>query len=147
MSSTPISKLPINHPNLQISGESHEDDPEVQAVLQEVNEQQKHIQAQPVYRPAPPSYNQAQQHQSLHHHQNQLASVSGSLEQSQWLNTEFAKRAFIAAVIAGIMFHPKTLTLVYEKVPMLSKFESYDLFIRIALLAVVLYILMWKLNL
>jgi|APGre2960657423_1045063.scaffolds.fasta_scaffold27378_3 hypothetical protein len=142
MSSTPISKLPINNPNLQITGDSQEDDPEVQAVLQEVNEQQQHHQAQPVYRPAPPAYRQPQAPVNY-----KAPAHIESMEQSQWLNSELAKKAIIAAIIAGIMFYPKTLTLLYEKVPMISKFESYDLFIRIALLAVVLYVLMWKLNL
>lgn len=137
MSSTPISKLPVHHPNLQISGDSQEDDPEVQAVLQEV--QQAH---------QPPPMVQTQMYQlpprmpSPH-----MPPTIVQPNTSSWFQHDLAKKAVFAAILAGILFHPKALTVLYEKVPMLNRFESYDLFIRIALLAVVLYGLMWKLHL
>lgn len=135
MSSTPISKLPVHHPNLQISGDSQEDDPEVQAVLQEV--QQAHqppmVQTQMYAMPPPRMPTQ------------QIAPVQ--MDKPSWFQHDLAKKAVFAAVLAGILFHPKTLVILYEKIPMLNRFESYDLFIRIALLAVVLYGLMWKLHL
>lgn len=139
MSSTPISKLPVHHPNLQISGDSQEDDPEVQAVLQEV--QQAH---------QPPPMVQTQMYQLPPRMSSppQMAPTQvNPSNTSSWFQHDLAKKAIFAAILAGILFHPKSLTLLYEKVPMLNRFESYDLFIRIALLAVVLYGLMWKLHL
>lgn len=139
MSSTPISKLPVHHPNLQISGDSQEDDPEVQAVLQEVQQRQPTptaVQTQMYAIPSPPQMMMA------------APRVTVATESTNpWVQQDMAKKAVIAAVLAALLFHPKTLTLLYERVSFLQKFESYDLWIRMALLAVVLYVLMIKLKL
>ena len=141
MSSTPISKLPVNHPNLQISGDSQEDDPEVQAVLQEVQQRQ----------PAPPMV-QTQMYAVPPPQQMMMAPsprVPPMVVESSnpWVQPEMAKKAVIAAVLAAMLFHPKTLAMLYERIAFLQKFESYDVWIRMALLAVVLYLLMIKLKL
>lgn len=63
-----------------------------------------------------------------------------------WFQSETAKKAVVAAAIAYVLFHPKTLDTLYEKVPALSKIQSFDGFIRVALLALVLYLVMVKFN-
>jgi len=146
--STPISKIQVN-PNLPITGESHEDDPEVMAVLQEVKESHPPMAQEPRY--AKPV--QQQMHMPMHYGNGAMvgtgagavATAGGAMDAS-WLQTDVAKRAAIAAIIAGVMFYPATFQMLYDKIPALAKVASYDVFIRVAFLAVVLYILMWKLN-
>jgi len=143
--STPISKIQVN-PNLPITGESHEDDPEVMAVLQEVAQEPRYV--KPVQMPM---QMQAPAQAQAHPHYGNGAMVgvggaAGGAADASWLQTDVAKRAAIAAIIAGIMFYPATFQMLYDKIPALAKAASYDVFIRVAFLAVVLYILMWKLN-
>ena len=136
--STPISKIPVNQ-NVPIQAESHEDDPEVQAVLQEVQQPTLPVKVQ-AYAPPPQMMSPHQIYQAAPfmppHHNDTLP----------FIQTDIAKRAIAAAIIATIIFYPQTLQMVYDKVPALGKFSSYDSVIRTVLLAVVLYILMWKLN-
>jgi len=147
--STPISKIQVN-PNLPITGESHEDDPEVMAVLQEVAQEPRYV--KPAQMPMP-MHMQAPPQAPSHSHYGNGAMVgagagasAGALGDASWLHTDVAKRAVIAAIIAGVMFYPATFQILYDKIPALAKVASYDVFIRVAFLALVLYILMWKLN-
>lgn len=135
--STPISKIPLNQ-NIPIQAESHEDDPEVQAVLQEVQQPTLPVKVQ-AYAPPSMVINPQQMYHS--------PSLPIQDTTSSFIQTDIAKRAIAAAIIATIIFYPQTLQMLYEKVPVLGKFSSYDSVIRTALLAVVLYVLMWKLNL
>jgi len=137
--STPISKIPVNQ-NVPIQVESHEDDPEVQAVLQEVQQPTLPVKVQ-AYAPPPQMMNPQQMYQLSHQ---TMPLQTGA---TPFIQTDIAKRAIAAAMIATIIFYPQTLQMVYDKVPALGKFSSYDSVIRTALLAVVLYILMWKLDL
>jgi len=149
--STPISKIQVN-PNLPITGESHEDDPEVMAVLQEVAQEPRYVKPAQMQMQMPM---QAPPQAPSHSHYGNGAMVgaaagagasAGALGDASWLHTDVAKRAVIAAIIAGVMFYPATFQILYDKIPALAKVASYDVFIRVAFLAVVLYILMWKLN-
>lgn len=135
--STPISKIPVNQ-NVPIQAESQEDDPEVQAILQEVQQPKLPVNVQ-AYSP-PPMMNSQQMYQISH-------SLPVKEDTSSFIQTDIAKRALAAAIIATIIFYPQTLQMLYEKVPVLGKFSSYDSVIRTALLALVLYLLMWKLDL
>jgi hypothetical protein len=136
--STPISKIPLNQ-NVPIQAESHEDDPEVQAVLQEVQQPILPVKVQ-AYAPPPQMINP----QQIYQMSQSIPLHNGA---TSFIQTDIAKRAMVAAIIATIIFYPQTLQMVYEKIPVLGKFSSYDSVIRTALLALVLYILMWKLNL
>ncbi len=62
--STPISKIPVNQ-NVPIQVESHEDDPEVQAVLQEVQQPTLPVKVQ-AYAPPPQMMNPQQMYQLSH---------------------------------------------------------------------------------
>lgn len=66
---------------------------------------------------------------------------------SAWLHPEAAKRAAIVAVIAFVLLHPCDMSHMYEKLPIISKAAQYDRLIRLAMLALVLYVLFWKLKL
>ena len=60
-----------------------------------------------------------------------------------YVRMDLLQKAAVAAVIAFVLFYPKTLAMVYEKLPQL---EAFDPFLRTFLLAVVLYLIMWKFN-
>uniref|UniRef100_A0A6C0CRL0 Uncharacterized protein n=1 Tax=viral metagenome TaxID=1070528 RepID=A0A6C0CRL0_9ZZZZ len=132
--STPITNIPVMA-NIQVSEETHEDDPEIQAILNEV--QVPTIQA-PVHRPMIQN----------------IPSVSPMMymngpppmieTKSSWIQMEYGKRALVAAVVAAFLFYPRTFQMIYEKIPILAKFSSYDILIRTALLAMVLYLFMLK---
>jgi hypothetical protein len=64
-------------------------------------------------------------------------------ESKSFLQIDLLQKAAIAAVIAFVLFYPKTLAMVYEKLPQLT---AFDPFLRTFLLALVLYLVMWKLN-
>lgn len=64
----------------------------------------------------------------------------------QLYNPIAMQRAAIAAIIAGLIFYPATLEFVFEKIPALSPLASYETIVRVALLALVLYLVMWKLH-
>jgi len=134
--STPISKIPINQNN-PIQGESNEDDPEVLAVLNEVH--------QPIPHTIVQSFTPPVQHHNMYNQQPMM--IQHVNDTSKWVDSELAKRAIAAAIIATVLFYPQTMQMVYEKVPFMAKFTSYDIMIRAALLAIVLYLIMWKLNL
>lgn len=133
--STPINQLPSNTPTNPVPTE---DDPFVAGVIQEMeNECRKQAPVQqPIAQHAPP-----QMYMPM-----PIATPVAPSKGSSWYNETFAKRAAIVAVIAFLMFYPNDLTALYQKAPFLSKFASYDRIIRMLLLAVVLYVLFWKLN-
>ena len=61
------------------------------------------------------------------------------------VDMELVKRAALAAVVAYVMFYPGILDSLYAKIP-IGNLMAFDSLIRVVLLAVVLYLLMWKLN-
>lgn len=65
--------------------------------------------------------------------------------QPQGFQMDLAKRALIAAVIAGLLFHPMLADMLEQRMPMLSN-EIYMGIARVLLLSVVFYVLMWKLD-
>ena len=132
--STPISNIPVTA-NVQVADETHEDDPEVQAILNEVQipkmlptgskpmMSQVPVASPMMYMNGPPPMVETK---------------------SSWIHMDYGKRALVAAVVAAFLFYPRTFQMIYEKVPVLGKFASYDMMIRTALLAMVLYVFMLK---
>lgn len=160
--STPINQLKnaANNGNMQLP--KLDDDPMVQDVInslvKEVKTQenikstpignyqpqpQQHQQPQPQqhapqnYQQSPPQQPNQQYYQMMHKQQ------SNSLLDS-WISTDDAKTAVIIAVIALIMLYPTDTSSIYSKFEFLSTFHQYDIFIRTALLAVILYIIFRK---
>lgn len=135
--STPITNIPVTA-NVQIKEETHEDDPEVQAILNEVQVQKMSTGS------IPPASRPAMQPSQAMMYMNAPPPVIEN--KPSWIHTEYGKRAIVAAVVAALLFYPRTFQMVYEKVPSLARFSSYDTVIRTAFLAVVLYLFMLKLN-
>lgn len=136
--STPINQLPANAP---ANAPSTEEDPFVTGVIQEMeNEFKKQA---PAPQPTAP-----QAHPQMYMPMPIATPVAPTKTSgaSSWYNETFAKRAAIVAVISFLMFYPNDLTPLYQKAPALSKLASYDRIIRMLLLAVVLYVLFWKLH-
>lgn len=133
--STPIANIPVTA-NVQVKEETHEDDPEVQAILNEV--QAPKMGSPSVVPPVARSNYQGMVYAN--------APPVVIENKPSWIHMEYGKRALVAAVVAAFLFYPQTFQMIYEKVPSLSKFASYDMLIRTALLAIVLYVFMLKLN-
>lgn len=135
--STPIHQLPATTSNVPVT----EEDPYVTGVIQEMeNEFKKQPTPAPPMPPPPPQ---------IYMTPMPIATPMNTPTKpsNTWYNETFAKRAAIVAVIAFLMFYPNDLTPLYEKAPLLSKVAAYDRLIRMLLLAVVLYVLFWKLHL
>ena len=128
MSSTPINKIPA-----QASQEP--EDPEVLAILQEM--QQAEAPAAVPTVTSPPRYITPLA-PSPH-----VVNVPLPAEKPAYFRVDILQKAAAAAIIAFVLFYPKTLAMVYEKLPQL---EAFDPFLRTFLLAVVLYLVMWKFN-
>ena len=140
--STPIHQLP-NNPASNTT--PTEEDPFVAGVIQEMENEckkQPAPQLPPSPQPMAPMAPQPQMYMPM----STPIQVTAKSTTSSWYNESFAKRAAIVAVIAFLMFYPNDLTPLYEKAPMLSKLAAYDRVIRMLLLAMVLYVLFWKLN-
>jgi hypothetical protein len=136
--STPISNIPVTA-NVQVSDETHEDDPEVQAILNEVQVPQTttHV-SRPIMSHV--SATAPMMHMPINGPPPMVEA------KSSWIDMEYGKRALVAAIVAAFLFYPRTFQMIYEKVPALGKFASYDMLIRTALLAMVLYLFMLKLR-
>lgn len=61
-----------------------------------------------------------------------------------WIDKKAGQRALIAAIIAFALFFPDDLSAFYNKIPILSRLANYDRIIRALVLAVVLYLVFWK---
>lgn len=90
----------------------------------------------------PPNMNMGMRQQGMGMMPQNMGMMYGSTSGGIF-NAKRAQYAVMCAIIAGVLFYPKTLALLYEKVPVL---ESYDIFIRCILLAIVLYVLFMKLE-
>ena len=136
--STPIANIPVTA-NVQVKEETHEDDPEVQAILNEV---QVPKMVAPLSAPSA-SRPMMQPSQAMMYMNGPPPVIENK---PSWIHMEYGKRALTAAVVAAVLFYPRTFQMIYEKVPSLARFSSYDTIIRTALLAIVLYVFMLKLN-
>lgn len=148
--STPVQQLPATAPS-QAPPAKPDEDPTIRNVLEEMELEvaaataaQKPPPPPPRVPPPPapvhtvaamPSY----PHPFLH---------AGDFveEEMGWWDPLSAKRAAIAAVVAMALFYPKTLHAVFDRVPALQRFASYDHLIRAALLALVIYVLLTRLD-
>lgn len=63
----------------------------------------------------------------------------------EWIDMSKLQTAVIASIIAVLLLIPN-VSFIYERIQRLAPFQSYELFIRVGLLAIVLYIAMLKLN-
>ena len=129
MTSTPISKIPVQQGTVQ-----EEEDPEVLAILKEMQQPDHSVEKIPQFINAPPPPMPTQ-----------LQVVNNVT--TTWYKQDLVNKAVIAALLAYLMFNSKLLEGLYTTVPALQKLQQFDYIIRILLLAVVFYLIMWKLNL
>lgn len=135
--STPISKIPDKE--LSSNSESHEDDPEVREILEQAkNPDPVHVVPQPDMSQPP-----VQQYYSQPV-ANQSPLVMG--ETNNIIDNDRAKKVLLYTIISMVVFYPKTLDIIYDKFPNLSQVATYDFFVRLVLLFVILYMLIWKFN-
>src|SRR5210317_57679 len=136
--STPISKIPDKE--LSSNSESHEDDPEVREILEQAKNPVPvvHVVPQPDMSQPP-----VQQYYSQPV-ANQSPLVMG--ETNNIIDNDRAKKVLLYTIISMVVFYPKTLDIIYDKFPNLSQVATYDFFVRLVLLFVILYMLIWKFN-
>lgn len=150
--STPINNLPSVDSSAQVPPVT---DPIVTDVLAEMEREVAAAQ-KPVAHQAPP--HQAHQVHQVHQAHHPPMPMPGQYYNAptqpymyakqgvSYVDTSRLQTAFAAAVIAGLMLLPKFPN-IYERVARIAFLEPYELYIRVALLALVLYILMIRFNL
>jgi len=140
--STPISQLPKSGN----TGTFAEEDPSVSEVISQM--EKEFSQSQPP--PQPPQHFQAQplpqQPPQLQQPSQQPLPLPQQPKNLSYIDTSLLKRAFIAAFIAFIIFYPCEFGFIYEKYNMLKTAQPYERVIRALLLAVLLYVIMLKMD-
>jgi hypothetical protein len=141
--STPVSNLPPA--NAAPGNVRHDEDQIVADVLSEMRSAQQ--QKPPVQQapPPPPPAHVVQQYVLPTHppfpSQNQPELLFNVLDKTN------ASRALLAAFVALVLFYPESFENVYSKIPSVGPLlEANDKVVRAILLAVLLYVIMWKLN-
>jgi hypothetical protein len=137
--STPVAELPTN----KASSTGIPDDPEVLNVLQEM-EQEVHVatKANAVSMPHPPPPPQPMMQMAMHIPQQPVQIQYKTVQPAnKWINKDAMQHAGLIAIAALLVFHPSTLGFLYSSVPKLAFLESYDLFVRGAVLAVLVYVI------
>lgn len=140
--STPISNIPIK----QNMVSNEEEDPEVLAILKEMQPEE----SKPtiiIPQNTPMSNQNTIVTENVSTIENINKQQSQQLQQFELFEHTIAKRAIYSAIVAYILLHPNVMELLYQKFPILEKISSYEHLIRIGLLTIVLYLLMWKFNL
>jgi hypothetical protein len=131
---TPLNKLPdASNPPI----ETHDADEVVSAVLKDMeNELATH---EPQHaNPLPP-----RQYYSQNQSPPQLAvPPQGFMASLLEPNMENLKLSACIIVLSAIAFQPNLTRVLYEKIPRLSIFETYDIFVRAVLLGVFFYVLL-----
>lgn len=134
--STPVHQLPAQ-PTSNATSAPPLDDPEVLSMLnemeQEVQEATKQQQQHQPVRPPPMPM-------PMHAVPTASAPVVKKVTSKGIWQPELAQKAVLYAALALIVFYPATMKFIYDKLPKFeSIFSSYDVFIRMLVLAVALY--------
>lgn len=137
--STPIQQLPQGA--APPASAKMDDDPSVHEVIQEMEMEFHNAQQAPSHNNVPVANAVPAAPRMVVH-----TSIPPSAPASKWVDTESAKRAAMVAVIALVLFYPEDISALYARVPFLGRFSQYDRVIRAVALAVVLYVVFWKLD-
>jgi len=145
--STPVQNLPPSSHQQQMI-----DDPTIRDVLQEMDAEVAAATANNRPSGAAPHAHPAQAQAHAAHVAAQQAAMMNYPHYAQgppsgMFEFDLAKRALIAAVLAAIIFHPMLSQMLGTRIPLLTTNELYMSAARVLLLAVVLYVLMLKLDL
>jgi len=147
--STPINTLPLKTQQSNISDTNDINDPLVQDVLNEFQEelmiskqhapqsQQMH-QSPPMMPPQQQYHNQQYQQQHLNYKNNLNKS-----DYSTYLDTELAKKSLILVIISLIIYNSGIINTVYEKLPdyLHDNLNNFDIYIKSLSLFAIIYVL------
>jgi hypothetical protein len=147
--STPINTLPLKTQQSNISDTNDINDPLVQDVLNEFQEelmiskqhapqsQQMH-QLPPMMPPQQQYHNQQYQQQHLNYKNNLNKS-----DYSTYLDTELAKKSLILVIISLIIYNSGIINTVYEKLPdyLQDNLNNFDIYIKSLSLFAIIYVL------
>ena len=147
--STPVNTLPLKTQQSNISDTNDINDPLVQDVLNEFQEelmiskqhappsQHMHHQQQPMMMPS-----QQQYHQPHSQHTNYKNNFNKS-DFSLYLDTEVAKKSLILVIISLIIYNSGIINTVYEKMPdyLQDNLNNFDIYIKSLSLFAIIYVL------
>jgi hypothetical protein len=137
--STPIHQLPNGKPPVTAS---LPDDPEVLNVLQEMEQEVQTATKANIAptMPMPPPMQPVAPPQPL-------VPIPVKKQKKKLYEPTILYHAALVAFAALVLFFPKTLEVLYTKVPKLALLERYDILVRSLLLGVVVYAVTWKFGL
>lgn len=150
--STPVNNLPLKTQQNTEQTDNDINDPMVQDVLNEfqeelaVNNKPENISKSPQINQSPPQqmYQSPSQMQNIHTQQ-QMYNIKYNNQQGyqQYLNVDIAKKITIITVIVMIITYSNLLYMLYEKLPssIFEIIEQYDIYIKGTLIFIILYIL------
>lgn len=141
--STSVAQLPVT--SAQPGTVRHDEDQIVADVLSEMQMQKKPVSPQTSPQPAAhvvQQYILPSDPPTSHGYPTATAdTLFGVLDKTNVI------RAALAAIVALMLFYPESFSSFYEKIPTLGvHMQTYDKLIRAALLAVLLYVMLWKLD-
>jgi hypothetical protein len=132
--STPISNIPIQSQPQSPT----EDDPEVLALLKEL--QPPVASTMSTSPPPPPQPRMPVPHSaSSHYNINE-----GFVSKKPYFQPEVMQKTLVFVILAFIIFYPQIFDSVYQKMPSLEGFRTYEVVGRALLLFVITYGLQWK---
>lgn len=132
--STPVSQLP------KTDGKQEPLDPSVTDVLEEM---EREVAAAQKPAPPPPSYAMPAHYPPPPHPSVPLYMKDPG---TSWLDVPKVKMAMVATVLAMLLLLPKVPN-IYERFSCIAYLAPYELYVRAAMLALVLYLLMVRLEL
>lgn len=147
--STPINTLPLKTQQSNISETNDINDPLVQDVLNEFQEelmiskqhapQSQHMHQQPPMPPQQQYHNQQYQQQQHSNYKNNL----NKSDYSTYLDTEIAKKSLILVIISLIIYNSGIINTVYEKLPdyLQDNLNNFDIYIKSLSLFAIIYVL------
>lgn len=149
--STPVNTLPLKTQQSNISETNDINDPLVQDVLNEFQEelmiskqhappsQHMHHQQQPMMMPSQQQYHNQQYQQQHTNYKNNFNKSDFSL----YLDTEVAKKSLILVIISLIIYNSGIINTVYEKMPdyLQDNLNNFDIYIKSLSLFAIIYVL------
>ena len=147
--STPINTLPLKTQQSNISDTNDINDPLVQDVLNEFQEElmiskQHAPQSQQMHQSPPmmPSQQQYHNQQYQQQHLNYKNNLNKS-DYSTYLDTELAKKSLILVIISLIIYNSGIINTVYEKLPdyLQDNLNNFDIYIKSLSLFAIIYVL------
>ena len=149
--STPVNTLPLKTQQSNISETNDINDPLVQDVLNEFQEelmiskqhappsQHMHHQQQPMIMPSQQQYHNQQYQQQHSNYKNNFNKSDFSL----YLDTEVAKKSLILVIISLIIYNSGIINTVYEKMPdyLQDNLNNFDIYIKSLSLFAIIYVL------